>query len=51
VMAVCLLWMLCVAQEEVSAMGRSLVQRSLTKCVCVCVCVRMCVIECDQVQK
>ena len=32
---VCVLWMLCVAQ--VSATGRSLVQRSPTECVCVTV--------------
>ena len=32
-------------QVEVSATGRSLVQRSPTECVC------MCVIECDQVQQ
>ena len=36
---VCLLWILCVVQVEVSASGRSLVQRSPTEYVCVCVCV------------
>jgi hypothetical protein len=34
-------------QEEVSAKGRSLVQRVPTESVCVCVCV----IECDQMQQ
>jgi hypothetical protein len=36
-----------VVQVQVSATGRSLVQRSPPECVCVCVCV----IECEQVQK
>jgi hypothetical protein len=31
-MVVCLLWVLCVCQVEVSATGRSLVQRSPTDC-------------------
>jgi hypothetical protein len=38
---VCLLWMLCVVQVEVSVTGRSLVQMSPTECVCACV--RACV--------
>jgi hypothetical protein len=43
-MNVCLLWMLC-CQSEVSATGRSLVQRSPTEhaCVRMCVCVCHCV--------
>jgi hypothetical protein len=37
-MDVCLLWLLCVCQVEVSATGRSLVQRSPTDCgVSLCV--------------
>jgi len=48
-MNVCLLWMLCVVQVEVSASDRSLVQGSPTVCVCVCVCV--CVMLCDHVQQ
>ena len=36
-------------QVQVSAMGRSLVQRSRTECVCVYVCV--CVTKCDQMQQ
>jgi hypothetical protein len=39
-MDVCLLWVLCVCQVEVSAMGWSLVQRSPTDCV-----VSLCVIS------
>jgi hypothetical protein len=31
-MDVCLLWVLCVCQVEVSAMGWSLIQRSSTNC-------------------
>ena len=40
---VCLLWILLVVQVEMSAMGRSLVERRPAVCVCVCVCVCMCV--------
>jgi hypothetical protein len=36
-MGVCLLWVLCVCQVEVSATGWSLVQRSPTDCVVSCV--------------
>ena len=36
-------------QVEVSATGRSFVQRSLIACVCMCV--RICVFECDQLQQ
>jgi hypothetical protein len=36
-MVISLLWLLCVVQVEVSASGRSLVQRCPTECVCVCV--------------
>jgi hypothetical protein len=32
-MNVCLLWVLCVCQVEVSVMGWSLIQRSPTDCV------------------
>jgi hypothetical protein len=42
-MDICLLWMLGVVQVQISAMGRSLVRRSPTKCVCVT--------EYDQVQQ
>ena len=38
-----------VVHIDVSATGRSLIQRGPTKCVCVCVCV--CVTECDHVQQ
>jgi len=38
-------------QVEVSATGRSLVQRSSTEGVCVCVCVCVCVSECDHLQQ
>ena len=34
-------------QVEISATGRSLIQRNSTECLCVCVCVT----ECDQVQQ
>jgi hypothetical protein len=37
-MDVCLLKVFC-CQVEISATGRSLVQRRPTECVCVCVCV------------
>jgi hypothetical protein len=47
VMDVCLLWLLCVVQLEVSGSGRSVVQGSSSECVCLCVCV----IECDEVQQ
>jgi hypothetical protein len=40
------MFVLCVAQVQASATGRSLVQRSPTVCVCVCVCV--CVIKTRQ---
>jgi len=43
-MDICLLWVLF-CQVEVSATGRSLVQRSPTKCVCVYV--SFCVIRCN----
>jgi hypothetical protein len=46
-MDVCLLWILCVVQVEVSSTGRSFVQRSSTVCVCVCVCVSLSVIRCN----
>jgi hypothetical protein len=39
-MGVCLLWMLCVLKVQVSATGRSLVQRSHIEC-------GVCVIECE----
>jgi len=44
-------------QVEVSATGRSLIQRGRTECVCVCVCVCararacVCVIECDHIHQ
>jgi hypothetical protein len=40
-MDVCLLWVLCVCQVEISATGRSLVQRSPTDLGCVTVCDQM----------
>jgi hypothetical protein len=44
-MDICHLWMLCVVQLEVSAIGRSLVQGSPNECVCACV--SLSVISCN----
>ena len=49
VMDVCLFVNVACRQIEVSAKGRSVIQKSPTECVCVCVCV--CVSDCDQVHQ